>query len=169
MKLITNGSTVGSTLWVDDVLVAENADADFGEVEFESEEIDGFGKMNIPIYTRPGEISPKFTLKETGLNIAKATTPGLHKYEYRWMDTTIAPDGTNVPIEKKAFFMAYPKKLPGLNPQIGSRPENEVELEAISYELIVAGKTMWKINKLTHFGQVGDIVITDALTGFLYG
>ena len=53
MKLVTNGSTIGSTLWVDGKLVAENADADFGEIEFETEEIDAFGKINIPIYTRP--------------------------------------------------------------------------------------------------------------------
>lgn len=168
MKLITNGSTVGSTLWVDDELVAENADADFGDVEFETEEIDAFGKVTIPIYSRPGEIKPKFTLKETGSNLTKATAPGFHKYEYRWMDTTIAADGTTAPVEKKAFFMGYPIKMPGIAPEMGSRPENEIEVSATSYTLIVAGKEVWKIDKLGHYGKIGDTVITDAVTSFLY-
>lgn len=169
MKLVTNGSTVGSTLWVDGKLIAENADADFGEVEFETEEIDAFGKISIPIYSRPGEIKPKFTLKETGINLAKAITPGFHKFEYRWMDTTIAATGTALEIEKKAFFFGWPTKLPGVSPKNGERPENEVEISAAQYDLFVAGKQLWSIGKLTHVGIVNGIPITDALTAFLYG
>lgn len=169
MKLVTNGSTIGSTLWIDGKLVAENADADFGEIEFETEEIDAFGKINIPIYTRPGEIKPKFTLKETGLNLASMVTPGFHKFEYRWMDTTIAATGQAVDIEKKAFFFGWPTKIPGIAPKNGERPENEVELSASRYELYVAGKCLWSIDKLAHAGMVNGMVITDAITGFLYG
>ena len=168
MKLITNGSTIGSTLWVDGRLIAENADADFGEIEFESEEIDAFGKINIPIYTRPGEIKPKFTLKETGINLAASIAPGFHRFEYRWMDTTIAADGTTANIEKKAFFFGWPTKLPGVSPKTGERPENEVEVSASRYDLYISGKCIWSIDKLAHVGKINDTPITDAVTAFLY-
>lgn len=169
MKLVTNGSTIGSTLWIDGNLIAENADADFGEVEFETEEIDAFGKISVPIFSRPGEIKPKFTLKETGLNLAVAITPGYHKIEYRWMDTTIAATGTAIEIEKKAFFFGWPTKIPGVAPKNGERPENEFEISAYRYELYVAGKCLWTIDKLAHVGTINDVPITDAVTGFLYG
>lgn len=150
-----NGAIVADRVYSDGVLVAEDVSITLPEVTQQTTEVIFGGTNEIPITGWTDAMEATITKIGIDMGLTQLLRLQSQSIECRFVQDTLAPDGTITPKGYKAFLRCIPKGIPGLSVEPGNNSENEVALSVTRYEMMIDNKRAWLIDKLNNIFEVG--------------
>lgn len=142
------GPIVADTVYVDNSLVARDVAFTLPEVTPMTTDLQVMGTMSLPIWQLLENMETTITKIGADLGLIRSIKPGMHKYEFRWVQVVTDANGKTENVGCKAFVTGVPSKLPGIGATVGEPSENEITIMTTAYTLYVNGKEYIKINRL---------------------
>lgn len=145
---------VASTLYVDGTLSARNVTCTLPEVSRVTAELRAGGTVEVPVGNHVEAMEASFTMPAADSDLARASAPGSHEYETRWVQDVLGVDGTVRRVGYKAFMRGYPKTIPGVSLEVGSTSENELTVGVTRYQLFADGAELLCVDQLNDIFRV---------------
>lgn len=151
-SLDKKGAIVGATAYADNVLVAEDVTLSLPAVTPKTQTFSAMGDIELPL---PLYEAMEATVNKIGIDkgFIRLLAPKKRKFEFRWAQTVVKPDGTQKVEGCKAFITGVPKVIfPGGDIAPGENYEGAIPIAVTRYQLYVNGEEKILIDKLK--GQV---------------
>lgn len=159
------GAVTGSTLYVNDKLVARDASITLPEVTPLTSELQAMGTMTMPLWELLENL--EMTVNKIGVDLGfrEALTPGMNSIEARFTQTQLDASGNAKTLMCKAFFRGQSLSIPGITVEVGSPSENELPYSLTRYVLYVNGAEVIYIDRLAGKCRINGKDYTDGLAG----
>lgn len=149
MRLDKITGTLGTTVYLDGELIAEDVAVTLPPVTFAETEIQGGGgSITVPLYPLPQNLEASITFRGQSEGFAAALASAGKQVEVRWAVSQLQPDQTSRVVGMKAFLTGLPRSLPGPSVGVGEAEELEVAWTVTRYQLVRDGATVLLIDKL---------------------
>ena len=148
MSLDKKGTVVGVTAYAGNVLVAEDVTISLPAVTPKTQTFSAMGDIELPL---PLYEAMEATVNKIGIDkgFIKLLVPEKRKFEFRWVQTKVKPDGTQEFEGCKAFITGIPKVIfPGGDIAPGENYEGAIPIAVTRYQLYVNGDEKILIDKL---------------------
>ena len=148
MSLDKKGTVVGVTAYAGNTLVAEDITISLPAVTPKTQTFSAMGDIELPL---PLYEAMEATVNKIGIDkgFIKLLVPEKRKFEFRWVQTNIKPDGTQEFEGCKAFITGIPKVVfPGGDIAPGENYEGAIPIAVTRYQLYVNGDEKILIDKL---------------------
>lgn len=145
---------VADAVYVDNELAARDVSVSLPEVSFQTADINAMGTMTFPLAGLLDDMEMTVSKAGTDLGLFKMCTPGKHSMEVRYVQNSIAADGTSTPEGCKAFLTVFPKTIPEIAVEVGASGENEVSFTVSRFQLYVNGEEMLCIDRLNSICRI---------------
>ena len=148
MALDRKGTILGTTAYVGNTLVAEDVTISLPEVTPKTQTINAMGDLELPL---PLLEAMEASITKVGLDkgFLKLIVPESRKFEFRWAQTVVKPDGTQKNEGCKAFITGVPKvTFPGGDITPGENYEGAIPIAVTRYQLFVNGNEYILVDKL---------------------
>lgn len=142
------GPIVADTVYVDKSLVARDVAFTLPEVTPMTTDLQVMGTMTYPIWQLLDNMETTITKIGVDSGLRRSIKPGMHQYEFRWVQVVTDATGNTKNVGCKAFIKGVPNKIPGIGMTIGESSENEITIMTTYFALYVNGKEFIKINRL---------------------
>ena len=149
-----NGPVIADTVYVGNKLVARDVSATLPEVTATTADVQAMGTLSIPIWQLIENMETAITKIGVDLGFASLIKPDMKTIELRWVQTVTDANGNTKNVGCKAFIKGIPNKIPGIGLEIGSASEGEVTLSTTRYKLVVDGKEICLIDKLSNICRI---------------
>lgn len=109
------------------------------------------GEIDLPAIGQLGSMEAELTFNKTNTEYVELAAPTAHKIEVRWVTDVLDSSNASIGVEANKEIMTVIPKTMGLG-DIESNETNEatITMEVLSYEYIIAGKSVIKIDKLNN-------------------
>lgn len=144
-----NGPVVADTAYVDNKLVAKDVSATLPEVTATTADVQAMGTLSLPVWQLIENMETAITKIGVDLGFASLIKPDMKSIELRWVQTVTDANGKTKNVGCKAFIKGIPNKIPGVGLEVGSAVECEVTLTTTRYRLVVDGKEICLVDKLS--------------------
>lgn len=144
-----NGPVVADTVYCDNKLVARDVSATLPEVAATTADVQAMGTLSLPVWQLVEHMETAITKIGVDLGFASLIKPDMKTIELRWVQTVTDANGNTKNVGCKAFVKGIPNKIPGVGLEIGAAIEGEITLATTRYSLIVDGKEICLIDKLS--------------------
>ena len=151
-SLDKKGVVVGATAYADKVLVAEDVTLSLPAVTPKTQTFSAMGDIELPL---PLYEAMEATINKIGIDkgFIRLLAPKKRKFEFRWVQTIVKPDGTQKVEGCKAFMTGTPKVIfPGGDIAPGENYEGAIPIAVTRYQLYIDGEEKILVDKLK--GQV---------------
>lgn len=148
MALDKKGTILGTTAYVEGVLVAEDVTISLPEVTPKTQTFNAMGEIEIPL---PLIEAMEASVTKVGLDkgFLKLIVPESRKFEFRWAQSVIKTDGTQKNEGCKAFITGIPKvTFPGGDIAPGENFEGAIPIAVTRFQLYVNGNEYILVDKL---------------------
>ncbi len=131
-------------------MVGKHVEISLPEVASKTTDAEAMGTLTVPVLGQFENMEA--TIHHIGVDqgLAKMLAQQTLEIEVRWAEQVMKEDGSQTPVGCKAFLIGFPNKVV---PQITVKPGEAVDVEIpytiTGYKLIVDGKELWDINRLT--------------------
>ena len=147
-SLDKKGTVVGVTAYADGVLVAEDVTISLPEVTLKTQTFNAMGEIELPL---PLVETMEATINKIGIDkgFIRLLAPKKRKFEFRWVQTVVKPDGTQEVEGNKAFITGVPKTVfSGGDIAPGENFEGAVPIAVTRFQLYVNGDEKILVDKL---------------------
>lgn len=147
-SLDKKGTVVGVTAYADNVLVAEDITLSLPAITPKTQTFSAMGDIELPL---PLYEAMEATVNKIGIDkgFIRLLKPEKRKFEFRWVQTKVKPDGTQEFEGCKAFITGIPKIVfPGGDIAPGENYEGAIPIAVTRYQLYVDGAEKILIDKL---------------------
>ena len=148
MALDKKGTILGTTAYVEGVLVAEDVTISLPEVTPKTQTFNAMGEIEIPL---PLIEAMEASVTKVGMDkgFLKLIVPESRKFEFRWAQSVVKTDGTQKNEGCKAFITGIPKvTVPGGDIAPGENYEGAIPIAVTRFQLYVNGKEYILVDKL---------------------
>lgn len=148
MALDRKGTILGTTAYVNDVLVAEDVTISLPEVTPKTQTLNAMGEIELPL---PLIEAMEASVTKVGIDkgFLKLIVPESRKFEFRWAQSVIKADGTQKNEGCKAFITGVPKIVfPGGDIAPGENYEGAIPIAVTRFQLFVNGNEYILVDKL---------------------
>lgn len=166
MKQKKMGPVIGSTLYSDGTLVAEDVTITLPAVTFVTFDIQAGGTVSVP--TSLVE-NMEMSVEKIGIDkgFKKLIKPGATKLESRWVAEEIDNEGNKKVIGYKAFMKGFIKEIPAPTVTIGEAQSSSLSYTITRYELQVDGKQHLLIDKFNHKVKIDGVDVVKSISNLL--
>lgn len=142
------GPIVGTTVYVQNELVAKDVSVTLPEVAATTADIMAMGTLSLPIWQMLEDM--ELTINKIGvdLGLSKMIRPENMSFEIRWAYVKIDQNGFQKNIGCKAFVNCIPKVIPGAELTVAESAENEITATVTRYRVVEDGQELWLIDRL---------------------
>lgn len=147
-------AVVGATMYKDNKKIEDDVEFTTPEVAFTTVEVQGLGTIEVPIYSMTDNLQLEVTKNGIDSNIVQHITPGINKFEFRWVQNFVTQSGTQSHKGCKMFVNAMPISIPGLGVKKGEATERTHTFNCTRMQIFVSGKELCLIDKLSNIMRV---------------
>lgn len=150
MRLERITGLLGTTVYLDGELIAENVSVSLPAVSFAEVDVQaGAGPITVPLQALPQNLEASVTFHGETAGFAKALNSAGKQLEIRWAVSQLQPDQSSDIVGYKAFLQGIPRTVPALSLSPGeAASENEVTWTITRYQLVKDGENVLSIDKL---------------------
>ena len=148
MALDKKGTILGTTAYVNDALVAEDVTISLPEITPKTQTFNAMGEIELPL---PLIEAMEASITKVGIDkgFLKLIVPESRKFEFRWAQSVIKPDGTQKNEGCKAFITGVPKTVfPGGDIAPGENYEGAIAIAVTRFQLFINGNEYILVDKL---------------------
>lgn len=144
-----NGPIEANTTYVNNKLVAKDVEFTLPEVAAIIADIEAMGTMSFPLWSRLDNMESTITKVGQDIHFSALVEPKMKNIEHRWAQSQIDANGNVKTIGCKAFLKGIPTTIPGIGITTGEPSENEITHTITRYQLLVDGKEVLLVDRLT--------------------
>ncbi len=148
------GAIVATSVHIDGVLCADDAEITPPDVEFVTATLQAGGEIEVPIAGLINAMELGITAQGISNRMTKLAEPEKHTIVCNAVQQVIGIDGTTSNEQVKYTFTGFGKKVPSTSTKQGEASSQEYTVSVISYKATVGGEVITNVNKLT-----GDCII----------
>lgn len=161
------GAVVGSSVYIDDRLVAENVTFTPPTVGFASSEVQALGTVSLPVYPLPEALEASVDFVGTDRGFMEALKPQMMELQFRWAAEFQGTDGSKRLAGHKLFLRGCPSSIPGPGVAMGEAGTNQVTFQCVYAALFIDGEEAYSIDKITGPVRIGGVDVTAELQSLL--
>lgn len=148
------GAILATSVYIDGVLCADDAEITPPDVEFATATLQGAGEIEVPLAGIMNSMELGITTQGISNRMTALAQPKKHKIVCNAVQQVVLIDGTTVNEQVKYTFTGFGKKVPSTSTKQGEQSAQEYTVSVISYKAVVGGEVITNVNKLT-----GDCVV----------
>ena len=148
------GPVVADTVYSDNLLVARDTTFTLPGIEFMTADMQAMGNMTVPLVGLLENM--ELTITKIGVDHGFAHMNRLEKQnlEFRWVQNTVNPDGSQSVEGCKAFVRTLPSAIPETGIEVGSAPEHEITYNVTRMQLFVNGVEILCVDRLSQILRI---------------
>lgn len=146
--MVKNGPILANTLYVDNVLSAEDVEFTLPAIEATTADVEAMGTMSFPIWARLEDMEASITKVGLDKGFSRMIDASMKTYEFRFPQETIDEGGNTKIVACKAFVKGIPASVPEIGVVPGEATSSEVTIKVTRYQLFVDGEEVHLVDRL---------------------
>ncbi len=148
------GAILATSVYIDGVLCADDAEITPPDVEFMTATLQGAGEIEVPLAGLVNSMELGINTQGISNRMTKLAQPQKHKIVINAVQQVVGIDGSTINEQIKYTVTGFGKKVPSTATKQGEASSQEYTVSVTSYKAVVDGEVIINIDKLT-----GDCVV----------
>lgn len=148
------GPVVADTVYVDNVLVANDVSFTLPGLSFMTADVQAMGNMSVPLIGLLENMELAITKIGIDKGLSRMSRLEKQNFEFRWVQNVVKSDGSTGVEGCKAFVRTMPGNIPETGVEVGSATEHEGTYNVTRMQVYAAGVEIICVDRLSQILRI---------------